>query len=247
MLDSTMAAPPSEVAQISMQAQRVGHHGRGQHLLGAHLLAVAGVGVGRPGPGVLHLDRGEVVLGGAEELHAPAGVEGEVRGVGGTHEVEAQPVGVVAALAPDRGEEPLGRGVGPDHQRHVAQPGQDLGPRRGDGRGARRARRVGARHSGARPPEGLGEGRTRDEAGVAVADGVGARHELHVAPLHAGVGQRGARRGQPVLDEVATPLAPGVHAHPEHGHAAVVRHPSLPIRRVTGRHFHTRYSWSSSS
>jgi hypothetical protein len=78
-------------------------------------------------PGVLDLDLREVLLGGAEAVHAPAGVEGEVGRVGGTHEVEAQPVRVVLAVAAaDRGEEPLRRGVGADDQRHVAQPGQDL-------------------------------------------------------------------------------------------------------------------------
>ena len=212
------------------QAQGVGDHRRRQHLVGAHLLAVPGVRVGRPGAGVLHLHRREVVLGGAEELHAPAGVEGEVGGVGGTHQMEAQPVGVVAAFAPDRSEESLGGGVGADHEGDVAQAGQDLGAGRGDGGGARRARRVGTRHACPGPAERLGEGGTGDEPGIAVADGVGTGHELDVGPRHAGVGEGVARRGQPVLDEVAAPLAPGVHAHPEDGHAAVVRHPRLPIR-----------------
>ena len=165
MLDKHDGRAPVGGGADLQQAQGIGHHGRGQHLLGGHLLAVAGVGVGRPGPGVLDLHRGEVVLGGAEELHAPPGVEGEVGGVGGTEEMEAQPVRVVATLAAHRGEEPLGRGVGPDHEGDVAQPGQDLGPCRRDGRGARRARRVGTRHPGARPAEGLGEGGSGDEAG----------------------------------------------------------------------------------
>ena len=212
------------------QAQRIGHHRRCEHLFDGHLLAVPGIGVGHPGPGVLDLHRREVVLGGPEQLHAPTCVQREVRGVGGTEKVEAQPVGVVAPLAPDRCEETLGGGVGPDHESDVAQAGQDLGARRRDGGGTRRARRVGARDAGARPAQRLGEGGTRDEPRVSVADGVGPRHELDVGPRHPGIGEHGARRRQPVLDEVASPLPPRVHADPEDGHAAVVRHLRPPIR-----------------
>ena len=129
--DETIAAPAVRGGADLQEAQRIGHHRRRQHLVGGDLLAVAGVGVGQPVAGVLHLDGGEVVLGGAEELHAAAGVQGEVRRVGGPEKVEAQPVGIVLALAADRGEEALGGGVGPDHEGHVAQAGQDLGAGRG--------------------------------------------------------------------------------------------------------------------
>ncbi len=240
------------------QPQRVGHHRGGQHLLGGDRLAVTGVRVLEPGPGVLDLDGGEVGLGGPEQLHAAAGVEGEVGGVGGPDQVEAQPVRVVLALAPHRLEEALGGGVGPDHQGHVAQPGQDLGPGVGDGLGPRGTGGVGRGDPGPGPPEGLGEGGPGDEAGVAVADGVGPGHVLDVGPLDAGFGQGVAGGGQPVLDEVAAPLAPGVHAGPEHGHPLVVSHRPAPSRRArrrggpgadgaSGRHFHTMYSCSSSS
>ena len=156
-------------------------------------------------------------------------------------QVEAQPVRVVLAITPaHRGEEALGRGVGADHQRDVAQSGQDLRPGAGDGRRARGTGGVDARHPGPRPPERLGEGGPGHEAGVPVADGVGPRDELDVAPAQAGVGQGVAGRGQPVLDEGAAPLAPRVHARPEHGHPLVVA-PSLrpPVAR-RWRHFHTR-------
>ena len=127
-------------------------------------------------------------------------------------QMEAQPVRVVLAVAADRGEEALGRGVGPDHQGHVAEAGQDLGPGVVDGLGPRGAGGVGRGHPGPGPPQGLGEGGAGHEAGVAVADGVGPGHVLDVGPGEAGVGQGVAGRGQPVLDEVAAPLAPGVHA-----------------------------------
>ena len=85
--------------------------------------------------GVLHLDGGEVGLGGPEQLHPATGIEGEVGRVGGTQQVETQPVRIVLAVATHRLEEPLGGGVGPHHQSHVAQPGQDLGPGVVDGLG----------------------------------------------------------------------------------------------------------------
>ena len=76
---------------------------------------------------VLHLDVGEVFQGGAVEVHAAAGQQGEVDGVGGADEVKALPVGVVFAFSADGGEEAFGGGVGADDQGDVAEPGQDLG------------------------------------------------------------------------------------------------------------------------
>ena len=57
---------------------------RGGDVVDGDLLAVAGVRVGQPVAGVLDLHRGEVLLGGAVEVHAAAGVEREVGRVGGT-------------------------------------------------------------------------------------------------------------------------------------------------------------------
>ena len=231
------------------QAERVGHHRGGQHLLGGDLLAVAGVGVREAVAGVLDLDGGEVVLGGAEQLHAAAGVEGEVGGVGGAQQVEAQPVRVVLAVAAHRGEEALGGGVGPDHQGHVAQPGQDLGPGVGDGLGPRGAGGVGRRDPGAGPAEGLGEGGAGDEAGVAVADGVGAGDVLDVGP---GAGRRRPGRRPAAASPYSTKLRP----HLPQGCMPAPRTAtrlssgigaSRPVGRPAGRHFQTRYSWSSSS
>ena len=245
MLESTRAAPPSEVAQISSRRRGSATIGEARTSSARDLLAVAGVRVGQPVAGVLDLHGGEVGLGGAEELHAAAGVQGEVGRVGGPQEVEAEPVRVVAALAADGGEEALGRGVGADHEGHVAQAGQDLGPGRRDGGGPRGASGVAARHPGPGPAQGLGEGGSGHEAGVAVADGVGAGDELDVAPRDAGVGEGWRGSCHPVLDEVAAPFAPGVHAHAEDGDLGL-RH-LTPIAAATGRHFHTRYSCSSSS
>jgi hypothetical protein len=63
------------------------------------------------------------------ELHAPAGVQREVRGVGGSEQPEPQPVGVVGPVAPHRREETLGRGIGADDEGDIAEPGQDVGAR----------------------------------------------------------------------------------------------------------------------
>ena len=112
-------------------------------------------------------------------------------------------------------EEALRGGVGADDERDVAEAGEDLRPRRRQRGDARRARRVRRRHLRAVPSERLRERGARDVAGVAVAHRVGARDELDVGPRHARVGERGLRRDDAVLDEVAAPLAPRVHARAE--------------------------------
>ena len=117
------------------EPQRVGHHRRGQHLLCCHLFAIAGVGVLQAMASVLHLDGSEVLFGGTEKLHAPTGVQGEVGRIGRTHQVEAQPIWIVLAVAAHGLEEALGSGVGPDYQGNIAQAGQDLGPSVVDGLG----------------------------------------------------------------------------------------------------------------
>ena len=92
-----------------------------------HFLAVARVRVLEAVARVLHLHPGEVVAGRAEQLHAPPGVQPEVGRVGRAEQAEAQPVGIVAPLALVRREEALRRGVGADHERDVAEAGEDLG------------------------------------------------------------------------------------------------------------------------
>src|SRR5439155_13276907 len=186
------------------------------------------------------LDLGEVGVGGAEHLHAPAGVEREIRGIGRPQQPEAQPVGVVRAVPTLGTEETLGRRVGADDEGHVAQPGQDAIAGDVDGRGTRGARRVGARDLGALPAQGLGKGGARDISGIAVAHGVGAGYELDVSPRQPGVGQRLLGRDQAVLHEVLAPLAPRVHAHPEDGNLT-------NGHQETTFHFHTTWSPSSSA
>ena len=133
------------------QAEGVGHHGRGQDLVDRHFAPVAGIRVGQTMPRVLDLDQREILLGRPEAIHAATGVQGEVGRIGGAHQVKTQPVRIVLALtSSDRGEEPLGRGVRADHQRHVAQTGQNLGPGVPDGGRPRRAGGVGTRHARAR-------------------------------------------------------------------------------------------------
>ncbi len=157
--------------------------------------------------------------------------------------MEAQPVRIVLAFAAHRREETLRRGVGADHERHVAQPGQDLGARVGDGHRAGGTGGIDAGDSGPGPSERLRERRGGHEARIPVADGVGPGDELHVTPAEPGVGQRVACRGQAVLDEGAPPLAPFVHPGAENGDLLVVGHGQAPPPAVAapkGRHFHTR-------
>src|SRR5207248_2557317 len=96
------------------------------------------------------------------------------------------------------------------------------------------------RDARAGPAERLGERRAGDVTRVAVADGVGTGDELHVAVVDAGVSERRTGRNDAVLDEVAAPLAPRVHAHPGDNDIGV--HAPAPI----GRHFQTTCSPSAS-
>ena len=175
------------------------------------LLAVAGIWVLQAVLGVLDLDLREVLGRRAVEVHPSPREQREVHRVHRADQVEALPVGVVLALAADRGESPLRRGVGADHQRHIAETGQDV--RAG---ALQRLRTAGAggvagadRH--AVPAELLRERRPGDEARIAVADGVGPGDQLDLSPVQAGLGQCGARGDHAVFGEVAAPLAPGVH------------------------------------
>ena len=58
--------------------------------------------------GVLHLHLREVFVGRAVEVHPPSREQGEVHRVRRADQVEPLPVGIVLALAADRGEEPFG-------------------------------------------------------------------------------------------------------------------------------------------
>jgi hypothetical protein len=164
---------------------------------------------------VLHLHAREVALGGAEQVHAAPRVESEVGRVRGAEQAEAQPVRIEHALALVRREESLRRGVGADHERDVTQAGEDACARGLDRLRARRARGVRARDRDARVAERLREARCGDEARVAVADRLARGEELHVANVEARVGERRLGGVDAVLDEVAPPLAPGMHADAE--------------------------------
>ena len=130
--------------------------------------------------------------------------------------MEALPVGIVLAVAAaDGGEEALGCRVGADHQRDVAEAGEDLCPRRVERLRAGRACGVAAADAHTAPSELLCKRGPGDEARVSVADGVRAGDVLDVLPLHVGVGERSASGNHAVLGEVAPPLAPRVHADPE--------------------------------
>ncbi len=165
--------------------------------------------------GVLDLHLGEVLERGAVEVHPPPRQQREVHRVGRADQVEPLPVRVVAAFTTDRGEEALGRGVGADHQRDVAESGQDLGAGALQRLRAAGAGRVAGADRDTVPAELLRERRTGDEARVAVADGVRAGDQLDLAPVQAGLVQRGPGGGDAVFGEVVAPLAPWVHAGAE--------------------------------
>src|SRR5207237_875776 len=80
---------------------------------------------------------------------------------------------------------------------------------------SRRTRRVAGVDLRALPAERLRERSARDESRIAVADRAAAGDELDVLPRHAGIGDRLARRLHAILDEVLSPLAPGMHADTE--------------------------------
>ncbi len=208
--------------------QWIRHHRRRENVGGGHLLAVTRVRVVQAVLGVLDLDGREVLDGGAVQVDATAGVEREVAGIRHAHQAEAQPVRIVPALTGVGSQEALGGGVGADDQGHIGQAGEDARTSRVQGLCTRGARRVRRRDAGAVPAEGLCEGGTRDVAAVAVADRLTADDQVDVLPVDSGVGERGAGRGDAVLDERVAPLAPRVHADAEDGHI-VVAHACAPF------------------
>ena len=227
------------------QPERVGDDRRRQHVVDADFLPVTGVGVGETVLRVLHLHACEILAGRAEELHPPARVQTEVGRVRRAEQAEAQPVGIVAALALVGCEEAFRCRVRADDEGDVAESGEDLRPcgrQRGD---ARRARGVGRRDLRAVPAQRLRERGARDIPGVSVAHGLAARDELDVGPRDTRVRERGLRGHDAVLDEVAAPLAPRVHPDAEDGDVAISAHRSVPFV-AAGAHCQTTYSCSSS-
>ena len=225
------------------QAQRVGHHGRGQHLVDGDLLAVAGVRVGQAVAGVLHLDLREVLLGGAEAVHAPAGVEREVGRVGGAHAdgSAASPGRPCARRRPGRrspwawcprrrparrrtgrpGSAP-GRWRWPPHPRRRRRRRWTRGPRssRAPGRTWRPRRSPGSRCGWCRPPR-----RTACRASPSPAS---ARASRAAASPY-------STKGRPHLPHSCMP-APSTATLLSSG----IAQSSPPPAAATGRHFQTR-------
>ena len=249
MLASTTAAPPSEVAQISSRRSGSATIGEAEHLLDGDLLAVPGVGVGQAVAGVLHLDLGEVLVGGAVEVHAPAGVEREVGRVGGAEQAEAQPVGVVGAVAAVGGEEALRAWCRrrPRGRRRTARPGSGRGRPRGRWRPRRRRRSCDAtRRAG--PAQRLGERGARRRSR-------GSRCGWCRRRRRTGRRSTRGRRRRARRCAAATPYSTKLRPHLPHGcmptpstaTSSIARADLTTSASATGFHFQTCTSCSSSS
>ena len=113
-------------------------------------------------------------------------------------------------------KKPLGAVSAPTTSATSHRPGLDLGARPGRSPPRpTRTRRSSLDTGTPRQPSACANVEPGDVARVAVAHRVAGGEEADVGPLEAGVGQRGARRDHAVLDEVAAPLAPRVHARAE--------------------------------
>ena len=221
------------------EAQGIGDHRRGEHLIGGEPLSIPRIWILGAVCGVLDLDRREVLLRCAVQIHPAARVEREIGRVGDP-DVKADPVGVLGPIALGRRKKALGCRVGAHHQRDFALARKDLRARRGQRLRARGAGGVRGVDLRALPAERLREGGARNVTRVAAAHRRRARHVLHVPPADSGVGERGTRRVHAILDEVASPLAPGVHTHAQDDDLAAHRELS------TGFHFQINFSVSPS-
>ena len=221
------------------QAQRVRDHRRLEHFRARESLAVAGIGIFRAVRGVLDLNGSEVLDRGTVQIHAPARIERKVSRVGDA-EVKAHPVRILRPLTRHRCEEPLGRRVRTHHEGNLARPGENLRARRGECLRTGRAGGIGGVDLRALPAERLRESGARHVTRIAATHGGGTGNELHVGPRDARILERGARRVHAVLDKIAPPLAPGMHADAEHCDLAA------HARAASGFHFHTSLSVSPS-
>ena len=142
MLQTIIAAAPSDVAQIS--SRRSGSDTTGDAATSSSVTSLRNraYGFSRPCRAFFTLTAAKSSWVAPCSSMRRRGVEPEVRGVGRAEQPEAEPVGVVAPLARVRREEALGRGVGADDQRDVDEPGEDLRPRRRERGHTARARGV---------------------------------------------------------------------------------------------------------
>ena len=232
------------------QPERIRDDRRVHHILDVVLLGEARQLVVDGVTRVLDLHPGEILLSGAEQIHAATGIEAEVHRVGGADELEAQPVGVVRTVALIGLQEALRCGVGADDQRNVGGAGQDLAASDLQGGDARGARCVARRHLRPVETKRSRERGTGDIAGVPVSHRDRAGDVADVVPVDTGFVERLASSNRAVLDEVAAPLPPGVHPDADDRDFVHDQFPS-PAASVMaaprGRHFHTVYSCSSSS
>ena len=213
--DSTMAAPPSDVAQMSSSRSGSATIGDASTSSAVTSLRYRALGLLSPWRGVLHLHLGEVLGGGAVQVHAPPGVQREVRGVGRADQPEPQPVGIVPPLARGRREEALGRGVGADDERDVAQTGEDAHAGLLERGATRRAGRVATSRRGRRSSPGPGR-RWRRRRSRRTRCARSRRRRRTATSCQSTPASASAARAatMPYSTKWLAPLAPRVHARP---------------------------------
>ena len=157
LLATISAAAPSDVAQMSSSRSGSDTTGLASTSSTELSLRYRAFGLSRPCRAFLTFTCSEILERGAVEVHPAPRQQREVHRVRRADQVEALPVRVVLALAADRREEALRGGVGADHQRDVAEPGQDLGARTLQRLRTAGARGVARADGNAVPAELLGE------------------------------------------------------------------------------------------
>ena len=237
-LASTSAAAPSLVAQMSTSRSGSATTGDSAISSSVNSLRYRAFGLRQAVAAVLDLDRGEVLR--ASRRTAPcAGARtarsrwGSSRRARGTAASRGPPA---ARRAAGR-RSPCGAVSAPTTSATSAMPGQDPGPRRLDRHRARtrtpRSSLDTGRPASRAPARTSSRRRSPGSRCASCCRPRGTRRRDHSS---AGVGERGACRDHAVLDEVAAPLAPRVHARAEDhdpiAHSLLARscRPPLPHR-----------------
>ena len=108
------------------KTKRIGNDRRAGKVIEGELFAETRIGVGNASLGVLDLHHGEVFDGVAEHVDATARIQRKERRVSCAEQVETLPIGIFLALATNRSEETLRRGVSANHHCDIGKARKDL-------------------------------------------------------------------------------------------------------------------------